>query len=84
MFEDSEEKEERGDVVIVSDTHETPFQETTREGINDLLDGGYEVDDDKITAPENKPIPTGNTDRPLYKGGYKWSDIDYSRASGCQ
>ena len=62
MFEDSEEKEERGDVVIVSDTHETPFQETTREGINDLLADVHEVDDDILTAPDSKPRTTGDTD----------------------
>ena len=62
VFEDSEEKEERGDVVIVSDTHETPFQETTREGINDLLADVHEVDDDILTAPDSKPRTTGDTD----------------------
>ena len=69
MFEDSEYKKERGEVAIGSDARETPIHATTREVINDLLDDGYEVDDDIFTAPENKPIPAGDTHRTLYKEG---------------
>ena len=50
--------------------------------MNDLLDDVYEVDDDIIPDPENKPIPTGNTDQPEYKKGQKWSGIDHRRAAG--
>ena len=31
--------------MIGLDSHETHMHETTREGINDLLDDGHEVDD---------------------------------------
>ena len=47
-----------------------------REGINDLLADGHEVDDDGFPNPENKPIPTGDTDRPLYKEG--WNGVVYT------
>ena len=53
--------------MIISDACETPIHETSREGINDLLADGYEVDDDIIPALENKPSPIGDTDRSLYK-----------------
>ena len=56
-----------GGVVIRSYARETPINATTREGINDLLYGGYEVNDDRLTSPNNKTIPTGDTDQPVYK-----------------
>ena len=47
--------------MIVSYARETPIHETTREGINDLLDDGYEVNDDRLPDQNNKPIATGDT-----------------------
>ena len=67
VSKDSEEKDDMGDVAVGSDARKTPIHATTLEGINDLLDDGHEVDDDRLPANENKPIPTGNTDQPLYK-----------------
>ena len=60
-----------GGVAFKYDDRETPIHETTREDINYLLADGYKVDDDILPDPENKPSPTGNTDRPVYKEGYK-------------
>ena len=83
-FEDSEEKEERGEVSVESDARETPIHATTREDINALLADGYEVDDDRLPAPENTPRNTGKTDQPVYKEGWKWYGVDHRRASGCR
>ena len=47
--------------MVESDTRETPIHATTQEEINALLADGYEVDDDRLTDPENKPSPTYNT-----------------------
>ena len=41
-----------GEVTIGSNDHETPIHENTREGINDLLDNGHEVDDDRLPDPD--------------------------------
>ena len=82
-FKYSKGKEESEDVAIVSDARETPIHETKLEGINDLLDDGYEVYDDRLPYPENKPIPTGNNDHPLYKEEWKWSGIYHRRQAGC-
>ena len=65
-LEDSEENEERGQVVVKSDARETPIQATTREYINDLLEDGYEVDGDILPAPENTPRNTGKNDQLVY------------------
>ena len=65
-FEDSGDKEERG---LESDKRETPIHETNRQNLNDILSYGYEVDYDRLPYPENKPIPTGNTDQPVYNDG---------------
>ena len=62
VFEDNEEKEQGWEVAVKYDARETPIHATTRQGIHDLLADGYKVDDARILAPENKPIPTGNTD----------------------
>ena len=69
---------------IVSDAHDTPIRATIREGINYLLNDGYEVDYDRIPAPDNKPIPTGDTYWPVYKEGLECSGIYHRRAAGCQ
>ena len=71
-----------GGVAIRYDARKTPIHATNLEGINDLMVDGYEVDDDRLPATKNKPIPIGNTDRPLYKEGQKWSGIDHRRVSG--
>ena len=61
MLKDSEEEKERGEFAIRSDACETPIHESTKEDINDLLDSGHEVDDDRIPDTKNKPIPTVDT-----------------------
>ena len=38
VFEDSEDKEEGGQVTIGYNTHKTPIHATNREGINDVMD----------------------------------------------
>ena len=63
VFKDSEEKGERGDFAIGSNARETLIHATTQEGINDLLDGGHEVDYDRLLDTDNKPIPTGDADQ---------------------
>ena len=69
VFEDIEDNEERWEVAVESDDCGTPICATTREDINDLLEDGYEVDDDRLTAPENTPSNTGKTGQPVYKEG---------------
>ena len=59
VFEDSEEKEEGGEVAVKYDAIETPIHATTREDINDLLADGYEVDDDRLPATDITPSATG-------------------------
>ena len=83
VFKDSEEKQERGEVVIISDAHETPIHATNLEGINDLLGDGYQVDDDRLKDPDNKSRPASNNGPPVNKQGWKWytilgqQDVDY-------
>ena len=84
VFKNSEDKEEMGEVAVGYDARDTPIHETTQEGINDLLADGYEDDDDRLPAPEKKPSPTGNTDQPVYKEGWKWSGIYHRRSAVCQ
>ena len=67
MFNESEEKKERGYFAIGSNARETPINETTQEDINYLMDRGHEVDNDRLPYPKNKPK--------LYKEGWKWSGI---------
>ena len=55
------------EVSVDSKACETPIHATTWEYINSFLEYGYEVDDDIISAPNNKPSNTGDTDRPIYK-----------------
>ena len=43
--------------MIGSNARETPIHATTRERITDPLSDGYEVNDDRLTAPKNKPSP---------------------------
>ena len=50
-LEDSEEKEEMGEVVVKYDALETPIRATTWEDINTLLADGYGVDDDRLQLP---------------------------------
>ena len=56
---------------------------TTREDMNNLLACGYKVDDDRLPAPNNKPSARVDTDRPIYKDGWKFNGIDHRKASGC-
>ena len=79
VFVDGEEKQERGEVTIGSYARATPIHKTAREGINDILDDGHEVDDDGFTDPENKSIPTGDNDRKVYREVWKWSGIYHIR-----
>ena len=67
MFEDSEDKKERGEFSIRSDAFETHIHKTTQEDIIALLDNGNEVDYDIIPDTYIKPIPTGDTDQSVYK-----------------
>ena len=83
-FEESEEKEYWGEVVVKSDARETPIHATTREDINALLADGYEVDDDRLPAPKNTPRNTVQTDLMVYKEVWKCNDIDHRRALGCR
>ena len=83
VFENSEEKEEREEYVIGSNSSETPIHATTQEGINDLLDDGHEVDYDRLLDTNNKPIPTGSSDQSEYKEGWKWIIIYHRRIAGC-
>ena len=55
MFKGSEENKERGEFAIGSDASEILIHETTQEDINDLLDSGHEVDDDRPPAPKKNP-----------------------------
>ena len=82
-IEDSKDKEEGREVTIGSDSCETLIHADNWEGINDLLDDSYEVDDDRLLDPKNKFIPKGDIYLPVYKEGCKWSVIDYSRAAVC-
>ena len=68
-FQDSEKKEERGEVDIESDACGNPIHTTNREDINALLEDGYEVDDDILPAPKNTQSNIGKTDQPVYKYG---------------
>ena len=63
----SEEKEERGEVAVESDSCKTPIHATIQEDINYLLAYGYKVDGDRLPAPKNTPSNTGKTDQPIYK-----------------
>ena len=47
----------RGGVAIGSNVCETPIHATNREVVNDLLADEYEVGDDILPDPENKPSP---------------------------
>ena len=65
MFEDSEDKKEKGEFAIRSNSCETPIRETTQEDINDLMDSVHEVNDYRLSHTNNKPIPTEDTARSL-------------------
>ena len=73
MLEYNEDKD--GEVEVESNYFETPIHATTWENINDLLEDVYEVDDDIIPPPKNKPRATENSDRTVYKYGRKWNGI---------
>ena len=53
--------------MIVSDAHETTIHTTTSEDINNILASVHEVDYDRLLAPKNKLIPTGDTDQSVYR-----------------
>ena len=74
----------RGGGAVELDSHETPIHVTTRDDINDLLLDGYEVDDDRLPSPKNKPNATGATDRPINKFGWMLNVIYRSMKSGCR
>ena len=59
------------------------MQAITREYINALLVDGYEVSNYQQPVPGNKPSARGDTDRPVYKGTWKWNGIEHRRSSGC-
>ena len=56
-----------GEVAIRSDAHETLINSTNREDIICFLADCYEFNDDRLTATNNKPRPTGYTDHTVYK-----------------
>ena len=72
-----------GEVVVKYYSLETPMHANTQENINALLADGYEVDDDRLPAPENKHSPIGETEQPVYKEGWKWSGTYHRRTTGC-
>ena len=76
MSKDSEEKKYGVGVAIVSNARDIPLRETTWEGINDLLDDGYEVNDDRLSDLNNKPTPIGDNERPVYKEVWKCIGTD--------
>ena len=84
LFKDIEEKNDSGEITIGSNARETPIYATTRYGVNDLLSGGHEVTYNRLPDPKNKPSLKLDTDRPVYKQGWKRSNIYYSKASGCR
>ena len=51
-----------GEFAVKYYAFETLIHAATRENINDILDYGPDVDDDRLTAPHNKPIATDETD----------------------
>ena len=67
MFEESEEKEERGEVAIASDARGNPILETNQEVINYLLFDVYEVADNILPNIKTKPSLTDNNDLSVYK-----------------
>ena len=52
--------------AVKSDARETPIYATTREDKNTHLEDAYEVDDDRLAAPDNTPGNTVKTKQPLY------------------
>ena len=64
-LKDSEDKEDRGEVAVESDSRDTPIHATTVEDINDILAYGYKFDDDRLPAPENTQNNTGKTEQPF-------------------
>ena len=48
-----------------------------------IFNDSYEVNDNILPAPDNKPIPTGDTDRTVYKEVCKWNGIDHRSEAGC-
>ena len=56
-----------GGGAVKSNAHETSIRVSNLEDINALLEYGYEVDDDKLPAHENKTITTGKTYQTVYK-----------------
>ena len=52
---------------VKSDSCETSINATTKEDINSLLGGWYEVDNYRLPSPKNKPSARGDTDQPVYK-----------------
>ena len=65
-----------------SDVRETPIHATTQEDVNTLLSDGYEVDDDRLSYPKNKPSNIGKSDQLVYKEGWKLNGIGHRRAVG--
>ena len=78
MFEDSEEKKDRGSVR----SYLMPVRLLFIKLLN--LDGGNKVDDDRLPYPKNKTSPTGDTEKSVYKEGWKWSGIHHRRAAKCR
>ena len=68
-LEDSEEKDDRGEVTVKSDACETTIQAMTQEDMNALLEDGYKIDDDRLPYTYNKSSATDDTYQPVYKEG---------------
>ena len=73
----------RVEVAVESGCSEKHTHESNREDIYALLVDDYEVDDARLIETKNKPISIGDTDRPIYKYGFKWNGIENRREAGC-
>ena len=56
-----------GEVVVKYDARETTINANTQYELNALLADGYDVNDDRLPAPENTPSNTGKNNQPVYK-----------------
>ena len=73
-----------GVVAVKYDAHQTLINENTQEDISAILANGYRVDDARLTEPDNKPSAGGDTDRPIYKYGWKCNGVKHRGGTGCQ
>ena len=84
VFEDIEQNNQGEQVAVESYSCETPIHARTQEDIYDIMAQGYKINYDRLSAPKNKPIATGDNRLPVYKDGCKWNGIDHRRVELCQ